>query len=327
MYSWGPDTSGWAKPGGYKFDSARAPYLDKLAKDASAKGPRSYSRAKTWNAALVDPKGKEISTDSSNPLVVAIDVTGSMASWPGEIFDRLPLMYQTLSQYKPDVEIAFCAIGDATCDSYPLQVNNFGKGVELEDHVKALCAEGGGGGQVSESYELFGHFANTKIKMPNAKSPFLLVYGDEKFYNQIAAAQVKHYMGDTLNSDLDSESMWKGVLGKFNLFFMHKPYGYGGEANVDREVVDHWAAVIGRQRIIELPSYERAVDVGIGLIAKQWGEFGDFGSSLSSRQIDPNVRASVYHSLRHIADPSATNSVMDRSASKKSIPLDKLVEN
>ena len=33
-----------------------------------------------------------------------------MASWPFEIFDRLPLLYNTLSQYREDLEICFAAI-------------------------------------------------------------------------------------------------------------------------------------------------------------------------------------------------------------------------
>ena len=36
-----------------------------------------------------------------------------MASWPFEIFDRLPLLFNTLSQYREDLEICFAAIGDA----------------------------------------------------------------------------------------------------------------------------------------------------------------------------------------------------------------------
>ena len=46
-------------------------------------------------------------------------MTGSMANWPFEIFDRLPLLYNTLSQYREDLEICFAAIGDAGVDRSP----------------------------------------------------------------------------------------------------------------------------------------------------------------------------------------------------------------
>ena len=58
--------------------------------------PRTYSRRGEPNAKVVDPK-KHSPSDSANPLIVAVDVTGSMSSWPAEIFDRLPLLYNTLA--------------------------------------------------------------------------------------------------------------------------------------------------------------------------------------------------------------------------------------
>ena len=96
----------------------------------------------------MDPKGKELSTASENPIVIAVDGTGSMATWPGEIFDRLPLLYQTLSKYKPDVELTFSVIGDANSDVWPVQIPHFGQGPTLDDYLKALQPEGGGGDDV-----------------------------------------------------------------------------------------------------------------------------------------------------------------------------------
>ena len=118
MYGWGTDTDYWRGPGTYKYDSDRAPYLDELAKEAKKKpSARTYTKRRVPDFSMVDPVGKTISSDAETLVVVGIDVTGSMSSWPLEIFDRLPMLYQTLSQYKPDLEVCFAAIGDATCDS------------------------------------------------------------------------------------------------------------------------------------------------------------------------------------------------------------------
>jgi hypothetical protein len=321
MYGWGGDTTDWKKPGGYRYDSARAPYLDKLAADASIRGPRTYTRARAPNLKLVDPKSKEISTESTNPVVMAIDVTGSMAEWPAEIFDRLPLFYQTLSQYRDDLEVSFAAIGDANSDSYPLQVNDFGKGVSLEDNIKAIFPEGGGGGQISESYELFGHYIAEHCNTPKATSPFLFIFGDEKFYNQIDPSQVRHFIGDTIEAPLDSEAMWKGLMQRFNLYLLHKPYGHGNDSATDTAVKEHWAKVLGPQRIIELPSKERAVDIAMGIVAKHWGQYTDFTENLDARQDDPSIRASVHASLRFIPDKLGTSSVMGTAKSRKTKSL------
>ena len=251
-----------------------------------------------------------------------------MASWPGEIFDRLPLLYQTLSQYKEDLEISFAAIGDAYCDDYPLQVNDFAKGLELEDKIKALGCEGGGGGQISESYELFGHYLLNNCNVSNAQSPFLFIYGDEKFYNTVNANQVQHYIGGQMKQDTKSSDVWNKIQQKFNLYFLHKPYGYGNSDSIDKQVIEHWSKVIGPQKIIELPSCERAVDIAIGIVAKYWGQYSDFKDNLSARQDDPSIKESVYHSLRVIPENNSDYSVLSKkSIDKKTKSLSKMFDD
>jgi hypothetical protein len=331
MYGWSGDTSDWRGSKKYSYDSARKPYLDKLADDAKKLGPRSYRTRREPDMKLVDAKGKDIKSDATDLVVVGVDVTGSMASWPAEIYDRLPLLYSTLSQYRPDVEFCFAAIGDATSDDYPLQVNGFAKGLDLEKKLKALGCEGGGGGQVFESYELFGYYLLNHCEMKNATSPFLFIYGDEKFYPKVDPSQVAHYVGDKLKAPLDSKEMWTKLGQKFNMYFLQKPYGDENEPTVDRQVHGVWADALGAQRIIKLgdikedpahPRYQRAVDAAMGIVAKHWGKFGDFQDNLTGRQTDDSLRTSVYHSIRHVpaADPKATASVITVPAAPIALP-------
>jgi hypothetical protein len=316
MYGWGGSTAGWKGSGKYDYGSARAAY-DKIAASAP---PRAYSRKNEPDMKLVDPRGKTISSDSADPIIIGVDVTGSMASWPGEIFDRLPLLYQTLAKYRPDAEFSFCAIGDATCDSFPLQVNDFAKGVDLEAKLKALGCEGGGGGQISESYELFGYFMREKCKTPKATSPFLLIFGDEKFYPDVNAKQVKHWIGDTLQDKLSSKQVWTDLMQRFNVYYLQKPYGSMHEAGTTKEVKEYWADALGSQRVIDLPSMDRAVDVAMGLIAKHWGEYDDVKKSVKARH-DSKVLAKVDKSLRHIVDKPVATSVAPKTGSRLTRPL------
>ncbi|MBN1658272.1 MAG: hypothetical protein JXA93_07725, partial [Anaerolineae bacterium] len=148
MYSWDEDTSKWYGKGEYRYR------LGAVAVDAAERaresGPRTYDRRDGPNEKIIDPK-KRIRSTSKNPLIIAVDVTGSMAQWPFEIFDRLPLLYNTLSQYRPDLEICFAAIGDAAVDRWPLQVTTFAAGFDLEQLLGSLFGEGGGG-DAPESY-------------------------------------------------------------------------------------------------------------------------------------------------------------------------------
>ena len=118
MYSWEADTSKWYGDGTYRYGAKGAVKRKAAAERAKAHGPRTYEGASGPNEAIIDPK-KHVRSTSANPLIVAVDVTGSMANWPLEIFDRLPLLYNTLSQYREDLEICFIAIGDAGYDRWP----------------------------------------------------------------------------------------------------------------------------------------------------------------------------------------------------------------
>lgn len=294
MYSWGDDTNTWRNRGAYDYGSARSGYLDKLAKTSASRGSRSYERPAQPNLGLVSPLKKIIKSESENPVIVAVDCTGSMQHWPAEIFDRLPLLYQTLSKYKPDVEISFSVIGDGFTDQWPLQVADFGKDVALEDKLKALYPEGGGGGNHKESYELWAHFMNEHVETPNAKTPFMIVMGDEGFYEKISRGMVKHYVGDILESDIDALDVWKKLKGKFNIYLLHKKYTTD---DLDKEVVMQWSHAIGKERILSVAEPERVVDIAMGIIARQWGNFDDFTKNLSARQDSKSI-SKVMDSLR-----------------------------
>lgn len=299
MYSWGGGTTDWKDPGRYRFDSARKPYLDADAAASAAKGGRSYSMRSEPDFGLVGVKNRPIETNSEHPIVFLVDGTGSMIGWPAEFFDRAPLLYQTLSQYRSDLEISFGVIGDATCDNYPIQLNKFGQGITLEDHIKALCPEGRGGGQISESYELSAYYLLNHCNMPKAKLPFLFVFGDEKFYGKVEPKQVKHYIGDKLQGPLDAKDVWKNLMLKFNVFFLQKPYGKGNEQDVTTEVKKYWADTLGPRRVVDLISADRAVDTAMAIVAKSWGQFGDFKGSMSARH-DRDLIDAVVKSVRYV---------------------------
>lgn len=289
MYAWGDDMSDWARPTAYKYSGSRKAKSArrKAATESKQRGGRSYLERNAPNMDLVDPYGKTISTKSANPVVVAVDVTGSMSHWPFEIFDRLPLLYQTLAQYRPDVEISFVAIGDAFSDQYPLQVCDFSKGLGLEDQLNALYGEGGGGGTARESYELFAQFMLHQCRAPEASErPFLILYGDEGFYEKISSQQVRHYLGGEASRDGDANRTFRALAESWNMYLLRKPYGCGLDADIETQ----WADAIGREKIVRLNGPERAVDLALGLIARSWGHYGDFTTNMRARQDAAAVR-------------------------------------
>jgi ribosomal protein S27AE len=283
MYSWDEDTSTWYGDGKYRYGPEGAAKRKAAAKRAEAHGPRTYERKGGPNEKVIDPR-KRVRTESTNPLIIAVDVTGSMASWPFEIFDRLPLLYNTLAQYREDLEICFAAIGDAACDQWPLQVTTFAGGFDLEQLLGSLYGEGGGG-DAPESYGLFAHWVNTHVEIPNVEEPpFLILFGDVTMHAKTPKEQIAHYLGDRVGGDVDAIKAWHQVCQTWNTWFLRRPTGRRGD-QVDRQ----WGQAIGEQKIFHIEDEQRAVDYAMGLVARAWGHFPDFQDNMRARQSEEKV--------------------------------------
>ncbi len=285
MYSWDDDMSGWHNPSTYRYRGATA---DQRRADAATAGARTYKQRTAPDMAVVDPQAHR-STSSRHPLIIGVDVTSSMARWPYEIFDRLPLLYNTLCQYRQDLEIAFAAIGDMQAFDYPLQASSFGRGAELETVLKAIYPEGAVKGSIDEpeSYGLFAYWLNTRVATPEAEAPpFVIVFGDITMHPSHTANDIGKLFGDQLQDDVDCLEQWRMAAERYNIWFLRHPACWQPK-DTDRQ----WSEAIGHQKIVHIEDQQRAVDYVMGLIARAWGELTDFKKNMSARQDPGKVEA------------------------------------
>jgi hypothetical protein len=283
MYSWDEDTSTWYGKAEYKYGTRGATKRKAAADRAKAHGPRTYEKKRGPIEKIIDPS-KHVRSESKNPLIIAVDVTGSMADWPFEIFDRLPLLYNTLSQYREDLEICFAAIGDAGYDDWPLQVTTFASSYDLEQLLLGIYGEGGGG-DAPESYGLFAHWVNTHVETPNIQEPpFLILFGDVNMHPKVPKAHLARYLGDEVEQDIDSIKTWQQISETWNIWFLRRPTGKSGD-HVDSQ----WGQAIGEQKIFRIQDEQRAVDYAMGIIARAWGHFEDFQDNMRARHDESKV--------------------------------------
>ena len=294
MYSWGDKTDDWAKPGAYKFDAKLSAARAEARTKSEAEGPRTYVKGSGPVEQMVTPQ-KRIDTDSPNPVVVAVDVTGSMSSWPAEIFDRLPLFYQTISQYRPDTDIAFAAIGDAGCDKWPLQVTDFAQSFSLDGALKAIHGEGGGGDE-PESYGVFAWWMNRRCDVPKAgrgldrdgrDKPFLIVYGDASMHPTAPGVQLSKLLNEAIAGDADSIQEWQDLCAAWEVWFIRRPGG-----NATDHIGQQWSRAVG-SHILHIKDEKRAIDYALCLIGLRWGRLEDVRINMLARQDEATVSAVI----------------------------------
>src|SRR5206468_3075582 len=142
------------------------------------------------------------------------DVTGSMSTVPRVIQENLPKLMGLLLRkgYLDHPHILVGAIGDVpNPDRAPLQVGQFEAGIEIENDLTNLYLEGGGGGGMSESYELGMYFIarHTKIDCfdKRGEKGYLFLIGDEMPYKKVKKSEVEKIIGDKLQADISVEEL------------------------------------------------------------------------------------------------------------------------
>nr|WP_221377759.1 hypothetical protein [Actinoplanes polyasparticus] len=236
----------------------------------------SDSGARQAHPAL-DPKGvaKRESRDSeehpfSTPIAVLFDVTGSMGGVPRVLQTKLPQLLGLLTRksYATDPHILFGAVGDASCDRVPLQIGQFESDNRMDDDLARIVLEGGGGGQMMESYELAMYFMARHTALDSfekrGRRGYLFLIGDEMPYAKLKPREVEKFLGERAEK-MSTEAIVAELTRTFDVYYLlPTAAGHGG----NRDVLKRWRELLG-QNVLELDDLDAvcetiALTVGLG---------------------------------------------------------------
>ena len=180
-----------------------------------------------------NPKGVKFreSCDSaehpnSTPIIIGLDVTGSMSSVLETVSKRLGDTITEIMKRNPieDPQIMFAAFGDAECDRCPLQVTQFESDIRIAEQLNDIYFERGGGGNGGESYALPWYFAarHTKIDSfdKHGKKGFIFTVGDECCLPVLTKAQIKNFIGDDIEANITAEEILTEVSRKYEVYHL-----------------------------------------------------------------------------------------------------------
>lgn len=232
-----------------------------------------------WKAAdELDPKGVDLreSRDSAEhpaatPIAVLFDVTGSMLEVPQVMQKQLAQLHGLLQRkgYVDDPQILFGAIGDADSDRVPLQVGQFESDNRMDEQLRTIFLEGGGGGQKSESYELAAYFmarhTATDAFEKRGRKGYLFIVGDEMNKPKLKASHIREVLGDDVHEDIDVGSIYRELQQRWEVFFiLPRKTSYFDDPVVN----EHWRDLMG-ERLLKLDEPAAVCDligVTVGLI-------------------------------------------------------------
>lgn len=205
---------------------------------------------------------------NSHAVAIFFDVTGSMRKTPKIFQQRLDKLMGTLVKkgYLENPHILFGAIGDATCDTVPVQIGQFEGSNEIDNVLGDIYLEGGGGVGQQESYELPIYYMARHTVLDcldkRGRKGYMFITGDELPYSTVKASAVKKYFGDVLDpqnphAEIPLADILAELREKFEVFWIIPS---GSSYFEDKKVLEPLKELFG-QNLLKLDKPEDIVEL------------------------------------------------------------------
>lgn len=157
------------------------------------------------------------------PVILALDVTGSMGNTAVEVAKKLNEIMTNLYEEVHDVQFMIMGIGDLYCDNAPIQASQFESDIRIAEQLDKIYFEGGGGGNGYESYTAAWYFGLYHTKLDcwkRGKKGIIITMGDEPLNPYLPHRDLTIATGDTLEADVDTGNLYNEVIEKFDVYHL-----------------------------------------------------------------------------------------------------------
>lgn len=162
------------------------------------------------------------------PVILALDVTGSMGEAAVEVAKKLNIIMTKLYDTVADIEFMIMGIGDLECDRYPIQASQFESDIRIAEQLDKLYFEFGGGGNSYESYTAAWYFASRHTKLDclkRGRKGIIITMGDEMLNPCLPKigryAGLAMVTGDNLQENIiNTRDLYDEVSQDFNVYHL-----------------------------------------------------------------------------------------------------------
>ena len=156
------------------------------------------------------------------PIILALDVTGSMGSACIETAQSLAVIMEDLYKKYADIEFMVMGIGDLDYDNAPIQASQFESDVRIAKWLDKIYMEHGGGGNKFESYTAAWYFGLYHTKLDafdkQGRKGIIITMGDEGLNPYLPKERLNNVTGDKNQADIETKDLYKAAIEKFDIF-------------------------------------------------------------------------------------------------------------
>lgn len=202
------------------------------------------------------------------PVILALDVTGSMGSTAMVVASELNTVMTNLFSSVKDVEFLVMGIGDLAYDTSPIQASQFESDIRIAEQLDKIYFEGGGGGNNFESYTAAWYFAARHTDLDcwkRGKKGILITMGDEFLNPYLPAKPLAEVTGDGVQEDISTASLYVEARKKYDIYHIHvdhRQWGWGGE-----ELKKSFTSILEDQHFISV-GVDKVADTIVDIVTK-----------------------------------------------------------
>lgn len=161
---------------------------------------------------------------ASLPVILALDVTGSMGAASAEVAKKMNEVMTTLYTRIRDVEFMVMGIGDLSYDRAPIQISQFESDIRIAEQLDLVFMEHGGGGNMFESYTAAWYMGLYHTRLDcwkRGKKGLIITMGDEPLNPYLPMAPLAKATGDQLQGNVETGPLYKETAKKFDIYHIH----------------------------------------------------------------------------------------------------------
>lgn len=181
------------------------------------------------------------------PVILALDVTGSMGEAAVEVAKQLNVIMTKLYEDIKDIEFMVMGIGDLAYDYGPIQASQFESDIRIAEQLDKIWFEFGGGGNSYESYTAAWYFGlhHTKLDCWNrGNKGIIITMGDELPNPYLPASPLGTVLGGVVQGDVATLDLYNEVKEKFDIYHIDVHHRHRLEYD-EKMIFDEWHKLLG----------------------------------------------------------------------------------
>lgn len=208
------------------------------------------------------------------PVILGLDVTGSMGSTAIDVAKKLNYVMTELYKRVKDVQFMIMGIGDLAYDDAPIQISQFESDIRIAEQLDKIYFEAGGGGNSFESYTSAWYMGARHCKLDSWKrngKGIIITMGDELINPYLPQRPLSRVTGDSLQGDVETKDLYKEASKKYSIYHLNVEHGGWNDS---AENVASFSKVLGVDKVFNT-NIDNIADKIIEIISKEYEENHD----------------------------------------------------